>query len=524
MPRAFAEIAYTPSVRAAQQRYGSRQANAGFDSDPVRRDSIGERELEFIPGRDSFFMASVGENGWPYVQHRGGPKGFLKILDEHTLGFADFSGNRQYISAGNVSHDDRVVLFLIDYPQRRRLKIWGRARIVHEDDEPELVARLEVPSYRARIERAYLIHVEALDFNCPQHITPRYTEEEFAERAALQREPVTTPAVPTPPASATGPFGQGSLELVVSGIRQLTPRIRAYELQRADGGALPVAAAGAHLTVPVPLADGSVVTRSYSLTADPTRSGRYEIAVLCEDHGRGGSLALHRHYTLGTRLRCEPPRNAFPLHADTRPVVLIAGGIGITPIKAMAEALLAEGREFQLHYAARSPAEAAYRDELATRLGARLHCYDRSSGRLVPEQVLAQAPADARFYVCGPTRLIDGVLAAAAACGVSPGRVQHERFSATTHADDHAFEVVLKWAGKTLQVPADRSILDTMLAAGVDVPHSCRVGTCGSCAVKVIDGEPEHRDQALSASERGSAGLLCVCVSRTRGGRLVLDV
>lgn len=524
MPRAFAEIAYTPSVRAAQQRYGSRQANAGFDSDPVRRDSIGERELEFIPGRDSFFMASVGENGWPYVQHRGGPKGFLKILDEHTLGFADFSGNRQYISAGNVSHDDRVVLFLIDYPQRRRLKIWGRARIVHEHEDPGLIARLEVPSYRARIERAYLIHVEALDFNCPQHITPRYTEEEFAELVAPRLEPLVAPAPREAPPPPGEPIGQGSLELVVSGIRQLTPRVRAYELRRADGGALPHAAAGSHLTLPVPLSDGTVATRSYSLTTDPARSGRFEIAVLREDRGHGGSAALHRHYALGTRLRCEPPRNAFPLHADARPAVLIAGGIGITPIKAMAEALLAEGRTFELHYAARSPGEAAYRDELTRLLGARLHCYDAAEGRLQPEQVIAQAPADAQFYVCGPTRLIDAVLTAAAAHGLPAERVRHERFSAASNAGGRPFEVVLKWAGKTLEVPADRSILDTMLAAGVDVPHSCRAGTCGSCAVKVIDGEPEHRDQALSVHEREGAGLLCVCISRARSDRLVLDV
>ena len=192
MPRAFSQIAYTPSVRAAQTRYGSQEANAGFDLDPKARNTVSERELEFLPTVDTFFMATVGENGWPYVQHRGGPKGFLKILDEHTLGFADFSGNRQYISIGNISHDNRMTLILIDYATRRRLKIWGRARIVHESDEPDLIARLEVPSYRARIERGYLITIEALDFNCPQHITPRFTEAEITERFLSQQQEVRT--------------------------------------------------------------------------------------------------------------------------------------------------------------------------------------------------------------------------------------------------------------------------------------------------------------------------------------------
>lgn len=190
MSRAFSQIAYTPSVRAAQERYGSREANAGFDTDPKSRNTISDRELDFIPSIDTFFMASVGQNGWPYVQHRGGPKGFLKILDDRTLGFADFAGNRQYISAGNVSSDDRVMLILVDFARRRRLKIWGRAQIVHESDQPDLIARLEVPSYRARVERGFVIAIEALDFNCSQHITARFTEDEFAERfSAVPAEP-----------------------------------------------------------------------------------------------------------------------------------------------------------------------------------------------------------------------------------------------------------------------------------------------------------------------------------------------
>jgi predicted pyridoxine 5'-phosphate oxidase superfamily flavin-nucleotide-binding protein len=184
MPRAFSTIAYTPSVRRAQERYGSRGMYAGFDTDPNARDRVTPRDQAFIEEVDTFFMASVGENGWPYVQHRGGPRGFLKVLDERTIGFADFSGNRQYISAGNLAHDARVMLILMDFRTSGRLKIWGRARIVHERDEPELLARLKVPGYRARIERAYVITVEALDINCPQHITQRFSIAELTGIAA----------------------------------------------------------------------------------------------------------------------------------------------------------------------------------------------------------------------------------------------------------------------------------------------------------------------------------------------------
>jgi uncharacterized protein len=178
MARAFSEIAFTDSVKSMQTRYGSRTAYAKFDFAEDRRDHLSEYEIEFLAGRDSFYMASVGENGWPYVQHRGGPEGFLKVLDDKTLGFADFRGNKQYISVGNLNADDRVSLFIMDYPNRQRLKLWARARIVHAEEDAELVEKLELPGYEARVERGIILTVEAVDWNCPQHITPRYSKAE----------------------------------------------------------------------------------------------------------------------------------------------------------------------------------------------------------------------------------------------------------------------------------------------------------------------------------------------------------
>ena len=178
MARAFSEIAFTDSVKAMQSRYGSRKAYSKFNIDKERRDYLSEYELAFIAERDSFYMGSVGEKGWPYVQHRGGPKGFLKVLDQKTIGFADFRGNKQYISVGNLLADDRVSLFIMDYPNRQRLKLWARARLVHENEDATLIAQLEVPGYQARVERGIIMTIEALDWNCPQHITPRYTKAE----------------------------------------------------------------------------------------------------------------------------------------------------------------------------------------------------------------------------------------------------------------------------------------------------------------------------------------------------------
>ncbi|MGD9668889.1 MAG: pyridoxamine 5'-phosphate oxidase family protein [Hyphomicrobiaceae bacterium] len=180
MGHKFAEIAFTDTVKSVQQALGSRSGYARREGGDVDlNDRLGPSEAQFIAERDSFYMATVSETGWPYVQHRGGPKGFLRVLDEKTLGFADFSGNRQYVSVGNLNTDDRVSLFLMDYPNRTRLKVLGRARVVEFDGDDDLVRCVSLTDYRARVEHGVIIRVEAFDWNCPQHITPRYTTDEI---------------------------------------------------------------------------------------------------------------------------------------------------------------------------------------------------------------------------------------------------------------------------------------------------------------------------------------------------------
>jgi uncharacterized protein len=189
MSRSFAERAFTPLVKKQQEQHGSRRSYARMEAVGEAGDRLGEFEREFIAGRDGFYMASVGETGWPYIQYRGGEKGFLQVMDDQTLGFADLRGNKQYITMGNLEHDDRVALFFMDYAHQMRLKILGRAR-VHESDgvAAELIAQLRVPGEKTPTEHAVIIHVEAFDWNCPQHITPRYTQEELAGTLAPIRK------------------------------------------------------------------------------------------------------------------------------------------------------------------------------------------------------------------------------------------------------------------------------------------------------------------------------------------------
>lgn len=183
----FAKIAFTPQIKALQEEDGSRASYARIESVPDAPVAMGPREKAFIQTRDSFYMASVSETDWPYVQHRGGPMGFLRVLDEKTIGFGDFRGNRQFVSTGNLLHNDRVSLILMDYPNQARLKILGHARIVRPDS-PEILGALEIPGDPSPIKRGFLIELAALEWNCPKYITPRYTVAEIKSLAQSNPE------------------------------------------------------------------------------------------------------------------------------------------------------------------------------------------------------------------------------------------------------------------------------------------------------------------------------------------------
>jgi uncharacterized protein len=204
MPYGFLDIAATPSVRAAQAAMGADHLWHDFKGHRAF-DRFTDDEAAFIAARDSFYLATVSETGWPYVQHRGGPPGFLRVLDDRTLAFADYRGNRQYISLGNVAADGRACLFLMDYPRRARLKIYAHIEALALDADPELTRRVGVPEYKAQPERLFRLRLDAFDWNCQQHITPRFTEAEIAadiqplqrrlaaleaENAALRARPI----------------------------------------------------------------------------------------------------------------------------------------------------------------------------------------------------------------------------------------------------------------------------------------------------------------------------------------------
>jgi len=313
------------------------------------------------------------------------------------------------------------------------------------------------------------------------------------------------------------------LDLRLRCLREEAEGIVSCEFVAAGGAPLPPFTAGAHIDLHLP----DKMVRSYSLVADPGGRDRYVVAVDRAPDGRGGSRWMHTVPRPGDRIASTPPINDFPLYEDAPLSIFIAGGIGITPFVAMAARLNTLGRPWRLHYSARSPQRAAYvrtlRD-LAQDDGA-IQLRFSSEGGARPDlaAIVRDAPPGSHLYCCGPGGMIDGFVAATA--GLPPQRVHMERFTASQAAStDGGYEVVLARSGRAVAVHAGRTLLDTLLEAGVEIQYSCSQGICGTCCTPVLEGCPDHRDDYLTAEEKAANRSIMVCCSGSRTARLVLDL
>ncbi|MBE7374369.1 PDR/VanB family oxidoreductase [Pseudomonas lopnurensis] len=312
-------------------------------------------------------------------------------------------------------------------------------------------------------------------------------------------------------------------EVTITAKRREAEGIYSFELSRADGAELPPFAAGAHIDVQV----GDGLLRQYSLCNSPRERHRYLIAVLREPASRGGSRALHERIEVGQGLSIGAPRNLFALQPQARRHLLLAGGIGITPLLSMAHELAASGADFELHYRAKAPSHAAFLELLdSAPFSARTSRYfaraDFDVARLIgPPQ------ADNHLYVCGPESFMAHVLDSARALGWADAQLHREHFAAplpAATANDGSFEVQIASSGAVYQIPADRSVHEVLEEAGIEIPVSCCHGICGACLTPVLEGIPDHRDLVLSEEEQAENTLFTPCCSRARSPRLVLGL
>ncbi|MFD4508903.1 PDR/VanB family oxidoreductase [Streptomyces sp. NPDC058457] len=315
------------------------------------------------------------------------------------------------------------------------------------------------------------------------------------------------------------------LDTIVDARRDATSRIVVLDLVSPDDVELPEFAAGAHVDVLVDSAAGLV--RQYSLCGPPHDRTRYRLAVLAETASRGGSLGMHR-LRKGDRLRISRPRNRFGISGEARRHLLVAGGIGITPLLAMAHVLEASGAEYELHYCARSRGDSAFLDELEHNPRVRLHFDDGPDDqRFGIGTDVGQPDPHTAIYVCGPGGFMDFVISSALAAGWPAEAIHKERFAPVEDAEAHkaggAFRVRLARTGGEYRIEEGQSVLDVLLAQGVDAPYSCQQGICGECIVRVLAGEPDHRDDVLTDQERAD-GMFTTCSSRALSPILELDL
>lgn len=302
--------------------------------------------------------------------------------------------------------------------------------------------------------------------------------------------------------------------------------ICSLDLVAEPGHTLPPFSAGAHIDVALP----NGLVRQYSLCNPPDETGRYQIAVLRDAASRGGSLAVHDAVAEGATLRISAPKNHFPLATDAAHHLLLAGGIGITPLLAMAERLSSAGECFELHHCTRSRDRTPFLERVAASSFARHthHHFDDGDAlqKLDIAATLQRAPEGAHLYVCGPQGFMDAVLAAGRAAGWPEERLHREYFAAAPvdHANDGSFELEIASSGRVIPVRADQSALAALLAAGLDIPMSCEQGVCGTCLTRVKAGTPDHRDQYLTDEERTANDQFLPCCSRASSARLVLDL
>lgn len=300
--------------------------------------------------------------------------------------------------------------------------------------------------------------------------------------------------------------------------------IFSFHLVRADGASLPEFSAGAHIDVQLP----NGLVRQYSIHSSPEDTLRYEIAVLLDPSSRGGSRAMHELLHEGTRVIISEPRNLFPLTPDAKRSLLFAGGIGVTPILCMAQRLNKLGSSFEMHYCSRSRSRAAFVDRIqASGFAEAVTCYyDDEGEKFNSKSVLGSYIAGDHLYVCGPTGFLEFVLSEARALGWPEESLHREYFAAPIQkpSQGNTFEIRLASSGQYFVIPAESTVAEVLLEAGIDIPLSCEQGVCGTCLTRVLEGEPDHRDMFLTKEERAKNNQFTPCCSRSKSPVLVLDL
>ena len=466
----------------------------------IQGEVLNETQQALIENADTLFVGSAHPEHGVDASHRGGHPGFVRIINNRQLRIPDYSGNSMFNTLGNFTSYPHAGLIFIDFDRGRLLQLTGRPEILWDVDDPQ--------GETGGTQRYWQFDIN----HWQESMIPYHLTWEFLDYS---------PHIPKPKKTTT----ENKLSVIVEQIQQQSDRVKSFSLRAPDGGQLPAFQPGAHIQVKVQQGDGSQADRHYSLLSNPNDREHYEIGVLKEPEGRGGSLYLHEQINEGDSIEIRTPINEFPMAGNAKHSILIAGGIGITPILSMIHKLASDKQSFEIHYSSRSLKGQAFRDRITQIAGDKAHFYasgEPQGQRLDLEQLLSTPEPGVHIYFCGPRRMITAIRDTANTQGWPAAQIHFESFGAQPLADDQPIRVHLAKSNKTITVPANQTILDTLLNAGIEVPNDCKRGECSICTTQVLEGEPDHRDLCLSTEEKASS--MCVCVSRAKGEELKLDL
>lgn len=461
---------------------------------------LNETQKTLIAAADTLFVASAHPDHGVDASHRGGRPGFVHIINNQQLRIPDYAGNSMFNTLGNFTSYPFAGLIFIDFERGRLLQLTGRPEVLWDMDDPQ--------GETGGTKRYWQFDITGWQESTLPY---RFTWELLDY----------SPHIPEQQKSSIG----NQLSINVEKIQQENDRIKSFRLRAVSGEQLPEFQPGAHLQVNVKLPDGSDAKRHYSLLSDPSDRKTYEIGVLKEPEGRGGSVYMHEQINEGDTIQILAPKNEFPMASNADHSILIAGGIGITPILSMLHKLASDKQSFEMHYSAREASGLAFRNRIEQLAGNNAHFYasqDPDGQRLDLSNLLSTPQPGVHVYFCGPRGMITAIREIAEAQGWPAAQIHFESFGAQPLADDQPIRVHLAKSNKTITVPADKSILDTLLDAGISVPHDCKRGECTMCTTQVLGGNPDHRDLCLSSEEKSSS--MCICVSRAQGEELKLDL
>jgi len=504
--------AYPNCPQYIQRRHISK-ANKRVDkniSPPTQGTELNSTLRSFIENSDTFFVASahaeinseLSTNYSVDASHRGGQPGFVQIINNTLLRIPDYSGNSMFNTLGNFQSYPYAGLVFIDFKNKKLLQLTGTPEIIWQLDDPD--------EETGGTQRYWQFEIKAWQ----QSQIPFDIDWELLDYSPFNPKPVSS-------LDKT----KNKLSLKVEKVTEETSRVKSFRLSDVNGNTLPEFQPGAHLKLKIKLEDKTEYARHYSLLSNPDEKMHYEIGVQLEPQGEGGSLYLHNHIHEGDILQVEAINNDFTMKEQAGHTILIAGGIGITPILSMLYKLAAQKQSYEIHYTVRNNSDLAFIDRIRDIAGKKLHCYvssESNGSRLNLNQLLNSPNATTHVYVCGPRRMISSVRDISNNIGWQPSQIHYESFGNQISKEDRPFRIHLTKSNKSLNVPANRTILDTLLDAGLDVPHKCKRGECSMCTTTVLEGDPEHRDLCLNKEERTTS--MCVCVSRAQGKELKLEL